>query len=1155
MKTKFTHVSSAILSFVLCVVMLLGTVLPVAAETQEVSFLDYSNPEIGNSITLSAYDLYTILLDRTPTNGETLYWKAHELSFSYSDFIPGSSVDTNYDKDAGVLTVTVSPYIYTAANGSLVTWVPEGFSLGNEKYTLVEENGVYIGRVENCYHSGDFDMQVEYGCQIEISQDVIQALLSEAYEKGNDALSEMNAYRKALDDYNALVAAHNAYNSFVKWEEDYADYLAKKAVYDNLLLAYEEYVVKYNTYLAEKDAYDQWATYREQKNAYEENKLLYAEYAAYQKAYEAAVNKLAMFESIFKRDSRGWSAYADIMGSTVTQVLEAQDMLSAQSGQGAGVNSAGAATEELRVLLKGYNNLRTQKWSSEYAKYQALYQYYIDNYDALKKNFSSLYKNLKDLYDVFVVQQFIGIKGKTEHYMQLVGHLYVISTALDQNVQRDEKNWKMKKVTLREAIEDVHYFPDGDWDPRNTPFPAAEVPYVEEMKEPVVPSVPQPSKTPKEPTEVKHPGKAPTEVENPANTPRPPKPEQEVGEMPVPPVFEKIQEVLYQEVVDGKLKAPEQSATAATLEFEKVIQLKVSIENLKTITFYNYDGSIYKQEQVHFGGIVNCDRIDREATAEYTYEFLGWNYADGSAVGGDSFVIEKNSNISLYPRYRSTKRMYTITWILDGKSYSQTLYYGVMPMPELLIDTTAKEDQYYRYEFSGWDQEVLPVTGDATYQGQMIRIPKKFNITWVIKNGTESITQQWEYNQTPVFEGDLSIPVSNHFYEFLDWDKSISPVTGDATYTALYRQTPLAVGGLNTVMEILHSETEIKVLATKSSVSVYQAARLSAEQGKTLTILWDGALSISMAGEELQAYINCGAPTMILQTGKDGNATIYDFQYFNVGAGATTLPCATVSFNYSKTDTYETVFDLQTASGWERAEGAQMTVCGNFKARAVNSYFIEVTPNNDCNISQMLEQAVEGEWVSIALDCVRGYKVTGATIVTAEGETITVVGTSFQMPSSPITITLNVERIVYTVTFMVDGQVWSQEQYYVGDQIVLPQTPTKEPVGEYTYTFIGWGDVPLIATGENENLVFEASFQQSQIDPPEVVEEDNGEIITIVLIAMGVVLVIVVVFLILRRIVRRRGGWRVVSAKVGARMRAGFKKTKLAIQKLFQKKK
>ena len=230
MKTKFTHVSSAILSFVLCVVMLLGTVLPVAAETQEVSFLDYSNPEIGNSITLSAYDLYTILLDRTPTNGETLYWKAHELSFSYSDFIPGSSVDTNYDKDAGVLTVTVSPYIYTAANGSLVTWVPEGFSLGNEKYTLVEENGVYIGRVENCYHSGDFDMQVEYGCQIEISQDVIQALLSEAYEKGNDALSEMNAYRKDLDDYNALVAAHNAYNSFVKWEEDYADYLAKKAV-------------------------------------------------------------------------------------------------------------------------------------------------------------------------------------------------------------------------------------------------------------------------------------------------------------------------------------------------------------------------------------------------------------------------------------------------------------------------------------------------------------------------------------------------------------------------------------------------------------------------------------------------------------------------------------------------------------------------------------------------------------------------------------------------------------------------------------------------------------------------------------------------------------------------------------------------------------
>ncbi len=1162
MKTKFSYIASSLLSLLLCAVMLCGAILPASADGTELPSLDYSNPNMGEKETLSAQDLYTILLNRTPTEGETMYWKAQELSLSYTDFIPKSCIDTYYDKEVGRLTVTVSPYSYTAANGALVTWIPESFDLEGKQYALQEQNGVYVAQVDNCFYSGNFDMQVEYGCEIEVPQSVIQALMSEAYEMGTSAIAEMNEYNKKLEEYKELVEEHEAYNAYVEWEERYQNYLAEKAVYEKLVAAYEAYQAELIVYQTTLDAYNQWQNYFDQQKAYNNYLTDKANYEKFKVVYDAAVNKLAMFEGVFKRDSNGWCMYSDIMGKSVTQVLSMQETLIGKSGEEEGVNSAGDATENLRVLLKGYNDLRTKKWPSDYAKYQALYQYYTDNYDALKKNFCDLYYHLYDMYMNSagdVVYLAVGTLGKTAHYQQLVGHLYVISTSFDQNTHRNESTWiigkNKNKKTLRQVVEDVHYFPDGDWDPRNTAYPAVEVPPVKPVEPPVRPTVPQQTAKPKLPAEVKHPGNAPAVVENPANTPRPPKPEKEVGEVPARPEFEEIEGVLYQEVLDGKLKAPTQDASAKKIPLTSVLEHTASIENLKTITFYDVDGKPIEEYPVHYGTEVNVDEVKapRESTPEYTYEFLGWSYADGSPV--TTTFVSVTENTSLYPRYLATKRMYTVTWILDGTSYSQTLYYGVTPSPELIVDTSSRETPYYIYQFSGWDPVVTPVTGDVTYEGKMERIPKKFNVTWVIKNGTESITQEWEYNQKPVFEGELSFYSPTHIYEFLTWDKTVSPVSRDVTYTAIYRATPLATGGLNTTMDIVHSDTEITVLATKSSISARQAALLAAAEGKTLTILWEGALSVSLSGDELQTYIDCGTPKIILQQTEVGSAMNYEFKYSGASANASALPSATVVFDYSNADGRETVFDLQTAEGWKRidaaVDGVQITAVGDFTARRLYSYSIIPEANEYCNVTQIITQATEGEWVTIALDCENGYKVTGATLVTTEGETITVSGESFQMPAASFTISLKVEKIVYTVIFMVDGEIWNTANYYTGDKIVLPENPTKAEENGYAYTFIGWGEVPAIAMGEDEELVFEASFHKSEIVINDNTNDGNG-LIVIIVVCVAVV-VLLVVFLIARRIIRRRGGWRVVSTKIGAACKRFFSKLKKSIQALFKR--
>jgi hypothetical protein len=192
----------------------------------------------------------------------------------------------------------------------------------------------------------------------------------------------------------------------------------------------------------------------------------------------------------------------------------------------------------------------------------------------------------------------------------------------------------------------------------------------------------------------------------------------------------------------------------------------------------------------------------------------------------------------------------------------------------------------------------------------------------------------------------------------------------------------------------------------------------------------------------------------------------------------------------------------------------------------------------------MAKQAIAGEWISIDLDCNYGYKVVGATIETNDGQTITVTGVSFQMPASVATLTLQVEKIVYRVTFMVDGKVWNTAEYYMGDAIILPEDPTKQAEDGYAYAFGGWGEGPALATGENEELVFEASFDKVQIISDYETGHNNNVLVTVVLPCVGAAVALLVAFLILNRVVRKKGGWKIVRIQVACRIRAIFKKGK-----------
>ena len=372
----------------------------------------------------------------------------------------------------------------------------------------------------------------------------------------------------------------------------------------------------------------------------------------------------------------------------------------------------------------------------------------------------------------------------------------------------------------------------------------------------------------------------------------------------------------------------------------------------------------------------------------------------------------------------------------------------------------------------------------------------------------------------------------------------------DVTYTAQYRKIPLATCN-DIALEVEHSETEIKVKATDSVVSVAQAAILAVQTGKTLTVCREGLFSVSFSGEELQSYVNNGTPKLMLSVSQEGNKEVYEFKYLGFGFDTLASPSVDVQFVYSKANGQETLFEMQTAEGWERLAKDKTVVTGGFKARRIYSYSIAWTTNDyyHCDISQTLKKAIEGENVFISAICDNGYKIVGVTILTTDGETIPVSGTSFQMPASAVTVELKVEPITYRVIFMVDGEVWSSAEYQVDDKIVLPDAPAKEADGGYVYTFLGWGEVPTFVGGVEEELVFEAEFTKAQIVSDYETGNNNNVLFGIVLPCIGVVAVLLIAFLILNRIVRKKGGWKVFGIKVKSRIRALIDKIKQLISK------
>ncbi len=210
------------------------------------------------------------------------------------------------------------------------------------------------------------------------------------------------------------------------------------------------------------------------------------------------------------------------------------------------------------------------------------------------------------------------------------------------------------------------------------------------------------------------------------------------------------------------------------------------------IHVYKYqDNDAFIYLDVYIDGVlVASDKSDENGTQVITWTVDGYKVVfnlHGNALS--------KSNIASV----GTVETYTVKWVNEDNAAEglletdENVTYGTLatyngPKP------TKPSDANYDYEFAGWTPSVGIVTGNITYVARFVPQAITYKVTWLNADGTVlEIDREVAVGTMPVYDGvePTKASDSDYTYTFTGWDPEVVPVTGDATYTAVY--SPVAI--------------------------------------------------------------------------------------------------------------------------------------------------------------------------------------------------------------------------------------------------------------------------------------------------------------------------------------------------------------------------
>ena len=156
-----------------------------------------------------------------------------------------------------------------------------------------------------------------------------------------------------------------------------------------------------------------------------------------------------------------------------------------------------------------------------------------------------------------------------------------------------------------------------------------------------------------------------------------------------------------------------------------VIILGACFQTVQTynITFVDHDGSVLLELTLDEGTMpeYTLENPTREATAQYSYEFIGW----------DKVIEPATENVTYKAMYNETVNKYLVTFVDENGDVLEEREFEYGKTPSYSGETPTKDNTAENtYSFAGWDKEIVAVTEDVTYTATYSSEKNKYRIIY-----------------------------------------------------------------------------------------------------------------------------------------------------------------------------------------------------------------------------------------------------------------------------------------------------------------------------------------------------------------------------------------------------------------------------------------
>ena len=242
-------------------------------------------------------------------------------------------------------------------------------------------------------------------------------------------------------------------------------------------------------------------------------------------------------------------------------------------------------------------------------------------------------------------------------------------------------------------------------------------------------------------------------------------------EFPENPVKESTQEISY------SFKEWDNEVTVL-LKDEVFNAVFESSTNKYTYKFVDEDGTVLKEETLEYGSAISYPaNPEKESTKEYTYTFNGW----------DKDVTILTEDVTFTATYSETKNQYNYKFVDEDGTVlkEETLEYGsTISYP---TDPEKESTKEYTYTFTGWDKDDTVLTDDVIFTATYSETKNKYTYKFIDEDGKVLKEETLEYGSAISYPTDPKKESTKEYtYTFTGWDKDVTVLTDDITFTATY---------------------------------------------------------------------------------------------------------------------------------------------------------------------------------------------------------------------------------------------------------------------------------------------------------------------------------------------------------------------------------